>query len=461
MREAHVHLPLLGRALSMVDLGSCTSVDAVLAALRERAARLDREDPARQRWLLAQGMRVESFRDARWPTRDELDAVTGNRPAFALSFDYHSVVANRAAFAAAGIRDNDPDPPADFGVIVRDRAGLPTGLLLEGMCRRIRESVPELSPAERRESIGLALASLEQLGFTEVHDMLAPAWLGPLLAEMHDAGDLRVRVGIYPLVEIVREQVIAARTYTRPGHVELLGGKIFVDGTLNARTAWMLEPFADPMPGHPRGTPLMSVSQIVDALRICDACGVGLAAHAIGDGAVRAMLDATEVVSREISSKKSGTNAANLGSLATALACAKGPMAQSGLPHVRIEHCELIDERDVPRFAELRVIASVQPCHLLYDIEVLHKRLPHRLHRVMPWRDLLDAGLVPGSSLLFGSDVPIVRANAEDSIFAAVNRRRNGTTPGGPVCPPIAPEQAITRAQALAAFASPFDPSLA
>jgi predicted amidohydrolase YtcJ len=79
----------------------------------------------------------------------------------------------------------------------------------------------------------------------------------------------------------------------------------------------------------------------------------------------------------------------------------------------------------------------------------------------MPWRDLLDAGLVPGSSLLFGSDVPIVRANAEDSIFAAVDRRRNGTTPGGPVCPPIAPEQAITRAQALAAFASPFDSSLA
>ena len=449
MREAHVHLPLLGRALSMVDLGSCTSVDAVLDALRARAAQLDREDPARQRWLLAQGMRVESFQDARWPTRDELDAITGNRPAFALSFDYHSVVANRAAFAAAGIRDNDPDPPADFGVIVRDRAGLPTGLLLEGMCRRIRESVPELSPAERRDSIGLALASLEQLGFTEVHDMLAPSWLGPLLAQMHDAGDLRVRVGIYPLVEIVREQVIAARTYTRPGNVELLGGKIFVDGTLNARTAWMLEPFADPMPGHPCGTPLMSVSQIVDALRTCDACGVGLAAHAIGDGAVRAMLDATEIMSREMSSKKSG---ANLGSLAAALARANGPLAQGGLPHVRIEHCELIDERDVPRFAKLGTIASVQPCHLLYDIEVLHKQLPHRLHRVMPWRDLLDAGLVPGKTLLFGSDVPIVRANAEDSLVAAVHRKRTATTPGGPPSQPIAPQQSISDPQARAAF---------
>jgi predicted amidohydrolase YtcJ len=454
MREAHVHLPLLGRALSMVDLGTCTSVEAVLEAIRARGAALDREDPAGERWLLAQGMRVESFRDARWPTRDELDAIAPTRPAFALSFDYHSVVANRAALAAAGIRDGDPDPRADFGVIVRDAAGVPTGLLLEGMCRRIREAVPELSPSERRESIGLALASLERLGFTQVHDMLAPAWLGPLLAEMHDAGELRVRVGLYPLVEIVQEQAIAARSYTRAGWVELLGGKIFVDGTLNARTAWMLEPFADPMPGHPCGTPLMSVGQIGAALRECGACGVGLAAHAIGDGAVRAMLDAVEVVGREGAmgaANRLGANGGSVGPLAAALACARGPL-DSGGSHVRVEHCEVIDERDVPRFGALDVIASVQPCHLLYDIEVLRKQLPRRLDRVMPWRNLLDAGLVPGRTLLFGSDVPIVRANPEDSIVAAVERRRTGITPGGPACEPIAPEQALTELQSRACF---------
>jgi predicted amidohydrolase YtcJ len=323
------------------------------------------------------------------------------------------------------------------------------------MCRRIRESVPELSPGERRESISLALASLERLGFTEVHDMLAPAWLGPLLAEMHDAGELRTRVGLYPLVEIVREQAIAARAFARPGWVELLGGKIFVDGTINARTAWMLEPFADPMPGYPRGTPLMSTAQIVDALRTCETCGVGLAAHAIGDGAVRAMLDGVEIASRDAAARKSGAKGEEVGPLAATIARARGPLALDALAHVRLEHCELIDERDVPRFAALGVIASVQPCHLLYDIEVLHKQLPHRLHRVMPWRDLLDAGLVPGRTLLFGSDVPIVRADHQDSIIAAVERKRTGATPGGPACPPIASEQAITRAQALACFHLP------
>ncbi|GEM_PF-410468 len=453
MREAHVHLPLLGRALSMLDLTDRTSVEDVLDALRERAATLDQDDPARERWLLAQGMRVESFSDARWPMRDELDAIAGSRPAMVLSFDYHSVVANRAAFAVAKIRDDDPDPPADFGVIVRDQSQRPTGLLLEGMCRRMRESVPELTEGERHESIGLAIASLEQLGFTEVHDMLAPAWLGPLLAKMHDAGDLRVRVGLYPLVEILHQQVEAARAYSRAGWVELLGGKIFVDGTLNARTAWMLEPFAEPMPAHPCGTPLMDVAQIRNALQTCASAGVGFAAHTIGDGAVRAMLDGIEAVRASVT-KPASTLMVKHAPLAEALAGATDLSAIAGSPaHVRIEHCELIDERDVLRFCALGVIASVQPCHLLYDIEVLHKQLPHRLHRVMPWRDLLDAGLVPGKTLLFGSDVPIVRANAEDSIIAAVERRRNGTTAGGAACEAIAPEQAITQSQARACFA--------
>ncbi|MFO0856743.1 MAG: amidohydrolase family protein [Phycisphaerales bacterium] len=449
LREAHVHLPHLARSLTMTDLSACTSVEEVLETLRVAARDLtnadlldsrgtgrsnDGSNGQYHRWLVAQGMRVEGFRDPRWPTRQELNAAltaagSPPRPVVVLSFDYHSLVANELAFAAANIRDNDPDPPADFGVVSRDAGGVPTGLLLEGMARKVRDAIPDLAPAERPAAIARAIEHLQRLGFSEVHDMLATPWLGDTLAALHDAGKLPIRVGLYAEVDILNNQVAAAKHYTRPGHVELLGGKIFVDGTLNARTAWMLHPFADPIPQHPLGTPLLTHSQIANAMQLCASHGLGLACHAIGDAAVRAVLDVQEK-SNEVTKLRSNA--------------ATSSLRLSISSSLRIEHAELIDESDIPRFAKLNVTASVQPCHLLYDIEVLERQCPTRLDRVMPLRDLLNAGLVPGKTLLFGSDVPIVRANPQDSIDAAVHRKRiTGSPAGPPTTRAIAPTQAL------------------
>ncbi|MEO0629983.1 MAG: amidohydrolase family protein, partial [Planctomycetota bacterium] len=139
-----------------------------------------------------------------------------------------------------------------------------------------------------------------------------------------------------------------------------------------------------------------------------------LACHAIGDAAVRAVLDAVERV--------------------------RPPRWT-----VRIEHAEMIAPSDWPRFAELGVIASVQPCHLLTDIEALSRAVPEMATRVLPLRELIDYGLEPGRTLLFGSDAPIVRPDPEDSIRAAVHRSR-------PDSVVIAPEQAISEAEAWACF---------
>jgi predicted amidohydrolase YtcJ len=185
----------------------------------------------------------------------------------------------------------------------------------------------------------------------------------------------------------------------------------------------MLAPYADAMLEHPCGTALMSVEQIASAMRACTALEVGFAAHAIGDGAVRACLDAAQSLP---------------------------PLPRDVRRAFRIEHAELIDQADVPRFAELGLTASVQPCHLLYDIEALERSLPDRLHRVLPLRDLVQAGLVPGRTLLFGSDTPIVRPNPEDSIQAAVHRRRADS----PASRAIAPLQAISEDEAWACFAA-------
>jgi predicted amidohydrolase YtcJ len=248
-----------------------------------------------------------------------------------------------------------------------------------------------------------------------------------VLAELDAAGELEVDVRLYAPVEEIEAQHEASKKWGR-GRVRLAGAKMFADGTLNSRTALMLGPYAEPLPGMERGKMISTVAQLREGRERTLALGLGLAVHAIGDAAVRAVLDVEEGVRRH------GPRSA----------------AADGTP-LRIEHCELIDPADVPRFAELGVVASVQACHLLADIEVLRRRLPHRLERVLPLRELIDAGCEPGVGLIFGSDTPIVRADPTDSIQAAVLRRREGMGEAEA----IARDQAISEAEAWAAFTLP------
>lgn len=405
----------------MLQLGECTTVQECLERVRAESNRL--ATIGSTEWLMGVGVRVESWSDARWPTIADLDAATGGpgaRAAWLMSFDHHGLVANSAALAVAGFVDGCQDPQG--GVLVRDpHDGRLTGVCLEAAAGIVRAAAPEADARERAGHVRAALANLQGLGFVEVHDLLSPPWLGPILAQMHDEGELHLDVGLFVPMEELTQALVQARTWARPS-VKLLGGKVFVDGTLNSRTAWMLHDFADGLAGMKRGKALMTPQQIAAALKLCWSTGHTLAAHAIGDGAVRACLDAAEMV-----------------------------RGQGGRGEFRIEHCELVDAQDVPRFAKLDVIASVQPCHLLADIEALQRGVPDRLKRVFPLRELIDSGLAPGRTLLFGSDVPIVRADPADSIQAATRRGRAG----GSV---IAAEQAISEQEAWACFGSPPSP---
>ncbi|MBX3317447.1 MAG: amidohydrolase family protein [Phycisphaeraceae bacterium] len=424
LREAHCHLHAHGQAAAMVSLDRCRSLPECLDAL-ERAARAS----PRQGWLLARSARPESWPEHRWPTRSELHQACPDLPLVIWCFDHHALCANPRALAIAGVTRATPDP--EGGVVERDPSGEPTGLMLEAATRLVWSIVPEPTPEQRKAHVHLALQDLAAKGFIEAHDMLSHDWLGPILAELRrEAGSdgLPCAVHLYPLVQDL-ERIASTRTSWESAEVRLAGGKVFTDGTINSRTAWMLQPYADPIPSHPRGTPLMSVEQIAGAIRTCTDHGLHLAAHAIGDGAVRACLDAAEVVHSS-----------------SPLRSSSGPLRS--VTSLRIEHAELIDETDVPRFAKLGVVASVQPCHLLADIEALRRLLPHRLSRVLPLRELIDAGCGPGELLWFGSDTPIVRPDAEDSIRAAVHRRR----PDMPADEAISPEQAIAEPEAWGAF---------
>jgi predicted amidohydrolase YtcJ len=429
LREAHAHLVQHARAMSMLRLGDCTGTDDCLDRVARAVTEMAGADPGT--WLLGAGLRVQAWRNPDWPTTGQLDAVTGSRPCCLWSFDLHALVANSAALARAGITPATHDPPN--GRIVRDPwSREPTGLLLEAAAKQLWSAVPEPRGDERIGLVRAGLADLARHGFSEVHDLLSQPWLGPILADLDDHGELPVSVVLYPPLGVLDDVARTAGAWQRP-HVRLGGGKVFVDGTLNARTAWMLSPYADPLVGLPCGQAMMTPAELRDAMRRVRAMGLGLAAHAIGDAAVRATLDAWEQT-REPRRPNPGTD----------LRAFAGVSSGS----LRIEHAELIDEADVPRFARLGVVCSVQPCHLLADMEALRRGLPHRLHRVLPLRELIEAGCEPGRLLWFGSDTPIVRPDPGDSIHAAVHRRR----PGDGEIHAVAPEQAVTEDRAWAGF---------
>lgn len=412
LREAHAHLQMHGEAMHAVGLQDCASADDMLARL---AARADEDArTGKSGWIVGVGARPEGWRDPAWPGLAKMDEACRGRAGIAWCFDTHGLMASSQALHAAGIGKGTGDP--EGGVVLRDRDGTATGVVLESAAKMVAAAMPAPSAEQRREWIKSALADLKRHGFVEVHDLKAPPMLGEDLAILADRGELDMDVRLYFLLDDLEAALDGASLWERD-QVRLGGAKLFADGTLNSRTAWMLEPFEDGLPGHERGTPLVTPADLDEAVQVCDELGVPLAVHAIGDGAVRAVLDAIE-------------------------------RNQPSTLGFRVEHAEVIDEADVPRFAALGVVASLQPCHLLYDIEALRRYLPHRLDRVMPIRELIQAGCEPGDLLWFGSDVPIVRANPDDSIQAAVQRRRAGMGEGEA----IGMEQAIGEEDAWAGF---------
>lgn len=399
LREAHCHIEAHGRSLSMLDASACPTREAFLLLLA--SAR-----PGPDGLILGHGARPEAWPDGGWPSADEVDQATGGTPAAVWCFDFHAILLGRSLLERMGFGADTPDPAG--GRFERDRAGTPTGLLLESAATIAWN---RLTPARTdRTSTVAGLRDLARF-FREAHDLKAKPDLAAELPSLLDEAGVDLHVELFPLVGDL-DAALAARPSDPRVHVA--GGKIFVDGTLNSRTAWMLQPYADGPEEQPAGMALMSPAEIENAIAKCSSLGLRLACHAIGDGAVRAVLDAAERV--------------------------RPPRWT-----VRLEHAEVIDAADAPRFTELGVVASVQPCHLLTDIEALGRALPDRLERVLPLRELIDSGLEPGRTLVFGSDAPIVRPDPEDSIRGAVHRSR-------PDSVSLAPEQAIAEAEAWACF---------
>jgi len=402
--DSHAHLFGLGLRLQSVSLHHASSAQECA----ERCAKASLQGG----WVRAMGWNQERWNVAVFPTRHDLDAVIADTPVIARRVDGHALWVNTSALRLAGITAATADPQG--GLIVRDAAGEPTGILIDHAMDLVERCVPALSEAEMQEAFRAAADHCASKGITEVHDMdVAPAWLTPLRG-LAERGALAVRVQAY--VGGQHDQWVEEGLLPAGGEfLRLHGVKLYADGALGSRGAYLLAPYSDA--ADTRGLALLTTERIVDVGRaVIHAGWWALAVHAIGDAAVRTVLDAFERI-RALPGGQELT--------------------------LRLEHAQHVHPDDVQRFARLRVHAMVQPTHCTSDAAMAELRLGHdRLAWAYRWRSLIDAGTMLAGS----SDFPIEPVDPVAGIDAFCRRIPTGATTSWQS------QECITREEALLAW---------
>jgi predicted amidohydrolase YtcJ len=398
LTDAHFHFYEWALARRGLSLAGTTS----LAEVREYVHQaVQRADPGQ--WILGQGWNQDTWPHARLPGRTDLDDLSPDNPVILWRTDLHLAWVNSRALQAAGISADTPDP--EMGIIERDEGGQPTGILRELAINRVRQVIPPPTAEETDEAMRQAMADVHQLGLTGVHDMrIMGGEDGPPAFRAWQRLRVREELGLRVWMMLPGERLDAAialglRTGFGDDILRVGGIKLFSDGATGPRTAWMLEPFADDGTGLPL-TPMREIAEIVSRAH---QSGISTAIHAIGDRAVRELLDVFTQV----------------------LPCQKeavGPLA----PH-RIEHVQHSHPADLKRLAALGLVASVQPIHAADDMAMIDKACGERARWAYAFRDLLDAGTV----LALGSDCPVASPNPFWGIHAAVTRQRQDGSPAG------------------------------
>jgi predicted amidohydrolase YtcJ len=418
--DAHVHLGAAGQTKLNIDLTGVKSLDEMLAQIAAFA-----KDQPHGHWLTGGNWDHTLWSNKALPTRQDLDKVTGDHPAFLDRVDGHIALANTAALKAAGITGSTRPP--EGGAIDLDANGEPTGILRETAQGLVEKVIPPPTPQERRRGLELAIADALSHGVTSVQDF--SEWDDFLTYEtMEREGKLNLRIAEWipfkaPLEQL--EQMRAHHDASDPMlHTTMLKG--FMDGSLGSRTAAMKKPYSDD-PGN-TGLPQYDQKQL-DAMAIeRSKAGFQIGFHAIGDKGVAMGLEALGLAAENLPAE-----------------CGKAGAAKPSCPGTRnrIEHAQVVDPGEIERFAKLGIIASMQPCHLLTDMNWAEARLgPRRAAYSYAWKAFLDAG-VP---LAFGTDYPVESISPFRGVYAAVTRMNEAGTKT------YFPEQKITRGQALYAY---------
>lgn len=407
--DAHGHVMALGLMLRSLDLTGATSLAEAQAKIAAYAAK-----DTSAGWIRGGGWNQVSWGSG-MPTAAQLDAAYAARPVWLGRVDGHAGWANTAALKAAGITRATKDPAG--GRILRDAAGNPTGVLVDAAMELVEKVAPPPSAGEMEKALEVALAHLASVGLTGVHDMGVSPQDWALYRAFGDDGRLSIRITGYAAGMPAMEAIAPLRPtpWLYGDRLRLQGVKIYGDGALGSRGAWLLKPYSDE-PGT-RGLQFLDDTKQKNLFSRANFLGYQVAVHAIGDAANRQALDSFAEIRATYGDKFRN----------------------------RIEHAQVIDPTDIPRFAELKIIASVQPTHATSDKAMAEDRLgAARLEGAYAWSALRKAG----AELALGSDFPVEPANPFYGLHAAVTRQdRQGQPPGG-----WRPEQAMTLQQAFSGF---------
>jgi predicted amidohydrolase YtcJ len=410
--DSHIHLAAYGLALRRVDLRAAQSLRAAVGIIAEAAGRTRPGE-----WIRGGRWDKNLWPEGRFPRKEDLDPVTGDHPAALASKDGHVTWANSRALQLAGIGSDTPDPAG--GKIVRDSTtGEPTGLLAERAADLVTKLAGRPAPEALEAAIVDAAAAAHRAGLAGVHVMEDGAVLAACqrLRE-RDALGIRVYMMI-PEDGLEAAIQVGIRTGLGDSMIRVGGVKIFSDGALGPQTASMLEPYEGD-PGN-TGVVVRDREQLIALMAQAARHGIAAMVHAIGDRANRCVLDAIEAV-----------NAAG------------APASGRPLRH-RVEHVQLLHPVDLPRFARLGVVASMQPIHCTQDRDIADRYWGRRARHSYAWKSLLESG----AHLAFGSDAPVETLDVMAGIHAAVTRRRRDE----PQRESWYPEEALTVDEAVRAY---------
>jgi predicted amidohydrolase YtcJ len=411
--DAHVHFTDGGRQLDNVQLNDATSADEFVRRIAEQAKKTPKGE-----WILGGDWDETKWNPPNLPTKEMIDPVTPDNPVLVSRYDGHSALANSQALRLAGITAQTPDPPG--GAIVRDAQGNPTGDLKDAAMDPAYSAVPPPTHDQRLHAATRALEHAASLGVTSVQHMNPDYADIAVYSELLQNGELTTRIYAAPLITGVDDQVKIGIRHAFGGPYLRIGAvKAYADGSLGSRTAYFFEPYSDEPGNHGLlNSEMQPLSLMRDRMMIADAAGIQICTHAIGDQAISMVLDLyTDVVKAHHGAER----------------------------RFRIEHAQHMAEKDFARFAQLDVIASVQPYHAIDDGRWAEARIGHdRASRTYAFRTFLNHGV----HLAFGTDWDVAPLNPMLGIYAAVTRATlDGKNPNG-----WFPEQKLTVEESVRAY---------
>lgn len=399
--DAHGHVTGLGFSVLQLHLTGSQSLADLQQRLRDYAA----ANPD-ARWIIGFGWNQELWPDKKFPTAADLDAAVSDRPVVLERVDGHALVVNSAAMKAAGVTPQTPTPSG---------GRIENGLFVDNARGLIDPAVPPPTAAEMDRAFAKAQETLLSFGVTGVGSMSTSTEDWEAFRRAGSRGQLNVRLMTYMMASDAAKTNQAPSHWLYGDHLRLVGVKLYADGALGSRGAWLKQPYADE-PGS-SGLPRHSDAELLGLADVAADKGFQVATHAIGDAANTQVISVYEQLS-----KKYGRDR-----------------------RWRIEHFQIADPKDIPRLAPAGIIASMQPTHQTSDRLMAEKRLgPNRLAGAYAWQSVLKSG----AKLAFGTDFPIESPNPFPGLAAAISRQdMEGQPPGGWI-----PSERLTLEQALGAY---------